>query len=119
MTATFRFYKDQRGEWYIDLPGWEGSKAQLEMVEGADTMLDIVSNYTNECFLKMSDKPFDGAEILALTYARTNDQGGGGDYILNEYNRETVNHMMWLCEVTKHVFKGLPAFIYFMKCENM
>jgi hypothetical protein len=115
MKGTFRFYKDSNQEWYIDLPDWAGSKAQLEMVEGADEMLDIVSGNTKECFLKISDEPFEGAEILVLELARTTDQGGGGDYILQHYEAQTINHHMWLCDVTKYVFNGLPPVIYFKK----
>ncbi|MEE1884370.1 DUF6717 family protein [Pedobacter flavus] len=113
MTETFRFYKDQKNEWFIDLPEWEGSIAQLEMVEGADTMLDIISNNTRECFLKISDESFDGAEVLELQYARTNGEGGGGDYLLKFYNGQEINQKVWLCEVTKWLFRYLPDKIYF------
>jgi hypothetical protein len=42
---TYRFIKEGT-EWYIDLPEYienGGSKGDLQMVEGADTMLDIIS----------------------------------------------------------------------------
>ena len=115
MTKIFRFYKDENSEWYIDLPEWTGTKAELEMVQGADTMLDIVSGYLNECYLKLSDQPFNGAEVLKLEHARIQSHGGGGDYILEKYQSETINHKIWLCEVTRHVFDGLPTIIYFVK----
>jgi hypothetical protein len=117
MTKIFRFYKDVNKEWFIDIPEWTGSKADLEMVQGADTMLDIVSNHSEECFLKMSDESFDGAEMLTLERARIQNHGGGGDYILEKYQSETINHKMWLCEVTRHVFNGLPENIYFRKVK--
>ena len=41
------FYKEETNRWYVDLPCWSGLKEDLEMVEGADLMLDILSNYTN------------------------------------------------------------------------
>jgi hypothetical protein len=119
MTSIFRFYKDANNEWYIDIPGWTGSKAELEMVQGADTMLDIVSAQSNECFLKLSDQPFDGAEVLKLEHARIQNHGGGGDYILEKYLSETINHKIWLCEVTRYVFKGLPDKIYFRSINLM
>ncbi|MFN4885339.1 MAG: DUF6717 family protein, partial [Bacteroidota bacterium] len=31
----------RRDRWYIDLPEWSGPRANLEMVAGADTMLDV------------------------------------------------------------------------------
>ncbi len=33
---TFKFYKTEVGRWYVDLPEWEGSVDELEMVAGAD-----------------------------------------------------------------------------------
>jgi hypothetical protein len=118
MTQTFRFYKNEDNEWYIDLPGWTGSIDDLEMVQGADSMLDIVSENTNECFLEMSDQSFDGAEVLKLERARIESLGGGGDYILEKYQLETINHKIWLCEVTRHVFNRLPDKIYFKKIKG-
>lgn len=113
MTGTFRFYKDQKNAWYVDLPDWNGSKAELEMVQGADTMLDKVSGNTVEVTLKMSDQTFDGAELLILQCARTTDAGGGGDYLLERYQAEEINYKLWLCEVVEWVFKDLPETIYF------
>jgi hypothetical protein len=118
MTETFRFYKTESDDWYIDLPGWTGSIDELAMVQGADTMLDTVSGHTNECYLKISDKPFEGAEVLKLASSRTDSFGGGGDYVLEKYKSETINHKMWLCEVTRHVFKALPDNIYFEREER-
>ena len=34
------FVKEKSGRWYIDLPEWEGAHANLEMVAGADLLLD-------------------------------------------------------------------------------
>jgi len=117
VTKIFRFYKYENSEWYIDLPEWSVSKAELEMVHGADTMLDMVSGYSNECYLKFSDQPFNGAEVLQLEHARIQNYGGGGDYTLEKYQLETINHNMWLCEVMRHVFNGLPNSIYFKLVE--
>ena len=111
MKRTFRFYKTASDRWYIDLPEWGGSIDDLEMVEGADTMLDKVSGYTNECHLEMSDEPFEGADRIKLVENLSNSVGGG-NYIMETYKGERVNHKMWLCEVTEHVFYGLPAAIY-------
>ena len=111
MRATFRFYKTADKRWYIDYPAWKGSIADLEMVEGADTMLDKVSGYQNECFLELSDEPFEGADVIKLVKDRTASYGGG-DYLMETYKGEMVNHTMWLCFVTEHVFGGLPNEIY-------
>lgn len=111
MKQTFRFYKTASGRWYIDLPEWTGSIDDLEMVEGADTMLDKVSGYTNECHLEMSDEHFEEADVIRLV-TDLSDSIGGGDYIMESYKGDTVNHEMWLCAVTVEVFGGLPFEIY-------
>jgi hypothetical protein len=119
MTQNFRFYKELDGRWYVELPGWEGSKADLEMVQGADTMLDLISGTANECYLRLSDHQFDGAELLRLEHTREPNLGGGGDYLLQNYEGETTLLRLWLCEVTNFVFKGLPERIYFKKVQNL
>ncbi|MFL9485169.1 DUF6717 family protein [Chitinophagaceae bacterium LWZ2-11] len=111
MRRTFRFYKTETNKWYIDLPEWTEGTAALEMVEGADTMLDKVSNNTNECYLELSDEPFENADTVKLV-EDLRDSVGGGNYIMENYKGVPINHAMWLCEVTEYVFNDLPKFIY-------
>jgi hypothetical protein len=111
MKQTFRFYKTSDNRWYIDIPYWTGSIAELEMVEGADTMLDRVSENKKECFLELGDEPFAGADLIKLVQDRSLSYGGG-DYLMETYKGEVVNHAMWLCSVTNFVFDGLPETIY-------
>jgi len=50
---TYKFIKEGR-EWYIDLPEYlagSGSKGDLQMVEGADSMLEIISGGAAEVSL--------------------------------------------------------------------
>lgn len=111
MKQLFRFYKTPEDKWYIDLPEWTGPISALEMVEGADDMLDKASNNTNECFLELSDTDFEGADSIQLI-ENLRDSIGGGYYYMETYKGETINHRMWLCEVTEFVFGGLPETIY-------
>lgn len=111
MKQTFRFYKTAADRWYIHLPEWTGSLDELEMVQGADTMLDMVSNNTTKCNLTISDEPFDGADVITLI-ADLSDSAGGGDYFMENYKGELVNQNMWLCEVTVNVFGSLPKKIF-------
>ncbi|WP_373284089.1 DUF6717 family protein [Pedobacter quisquiliarum] len=111
----FRFHKDASNEWFIVIPEWTSYKAELEMVQGAATMLDLVGENSKECYLKLSDQTLNGVEVLKLEQARIQNQGGGGDYILDNFQSETINHKSWLCEVTRLVFNGLPQEIYFKK----
>ena len=41
MEQNLKFNKEA-DRWYIDLPDWTGTKGELEMVAGADTLLDCV-----------------------------------------------------------------------------
>lgn len=111
MKQTFRFYKTAANRWYIDLPKWEGSIDELEMVQGADTMLDMISNNTSECHMTISDDPFDGADEITLV-TDLSDSVGGGDYFMESYKDKAVNQEIWLCEVTLSVFGFLPLNIY-------
>ncbi len=113
MERKIRFYKNAKGEWYADIPEWGGDIADLQMVEGADELLDWVAAAATECNLLMADNHIKDAEILNLVYAREANLGGGGDYILESFKGEWKNHKLWLCHVTEFVFKQLPETIYF------
>ena len=41
-----KFYKEE-GKWYIDIP-WDGDKSELEMVMGADVLLDELDCFNKE-----------------------------------------------------------------------
>ncbi len=107
--TTYRFYKEDTGSWYADLPGYPGPKGDLLMVAGADDMLDIIANGGKECSFMASETYFDKADKLELL----NHAGGGGDYILKEFQGQTINHKMWLCSVIKYVFGKVPDVLYF------
>ena len=113
MQRIFSFYNNEQHEWYVDLPEWKGDRAELQMVEGADAMLDLISGNGKKCELKMSDEELDKADILTLTHIRDENFGGGGDYLLEVYNGNTINQKIWLCAVTEFVFKNLPEKIWF------
>jgi hypothetical protein len=69
MTRRFKFYKEEDGKWFVDLPEWEGDKDDLEMVMGADILLEILSNNSDYCYVTFSDEPFDGAKTLTYYLA--------------------------------------------------
>lgn len=117
MERKIRFYKNARQEWYADIPEWGGADDDLQMVEGADEMLDWIAASENECLLLMSDTHLTDAETLNLVYAREPNLGGGGDYLLEMFNGDFKNHKLWLCHVTEFVFKHLPEKIYFKKID--
>ncbi len=106
---NFRFYKLDN-KWYVDLPDWEGSIDELEMVCGADIMLDIISQSDNEIYITMSDTYFDNATTL-VKYKDT-PEIGGAEYIFTKWHNIDYDMNIWLCVVTEFVFGYLPNIIY-------
>lgn len=98
------FTKDLTG-WYIDLPEWEGSKEDLAMVSGADTLLDDLSNGNDivivEAYLEEQDDSF-----LHLRKLYDCEYNGA------DYEVVSTGDKLWLCDVTKFVFGGLPNDIF-------
>ena len=63
MEQNLKFNKEA-DRWYIDLPDWTGTKGELEMVAGADTLLDELDlDKDNVVNLTVSTKMFEGASI--------------------------------------------------------
>jgi hypothetical protein len=105
MKRKFRFYQDDN-KWYVDLPEWTGEKDELEMVLGADTMLDILSKSDQGVYVTFSTEPFENYDYELTLHKEEYD---GGTYIL------TGNYLLfevWLCHVTKFVFGEFPNKIY-------
>ena len=101
------FRKEPSGRWYIVLPWWPGPKAALEMVQGADTFLDRLSQGANVIAIAVSTQEKSGYEPI-IKYL--DDHVDGAYY-------ETVTgdkmHRMWLCGVTEYVFGSMPQTIWY------
>lgn len=109
-----KFYKDENNNWFIFLPEYPGQKEELQMVDGADTMLDIISQGEDEVSLFLSLEQFDGSYVLE--HKRDAEElGNGAYYVLNEYQGISFELEMWLCDVTKFVFGYFPKMIYFCR----
>jgi hypothetical protein len=115
---TFKFYKTVLGRWYVDLPEWEGSVDELEMVAGADLFLDLLSESEYTVDIVLSTVHFEGADVLELQRLgdlESWELGEGAWYKLLEYKGIDYELTMWLCDVTKFVFDEFPKNIYFCK----
>jgi hypothetical protein len=106
MIRKFRFNKEENNRWFVDLPEWEGEKEDLEMVLGADLLLDILSGNSDYCYLTLGDEPFEGCSTL--TYDHNESTPG-------YYNNDAWHgpSTIWLCYVTEFVFGRYPEKIYF------
>ena len=106
-----RFYKESDNRWYVDLPEWTGTKAELEMVAGADVMLDYMCEGKNEITIVISNEMFEGGDKLDFIKL-ADDIGEGAYYNLFIYKGIELNLDMWLCDVTKFVFGDFPKTIF-------
>lgn len=106
----YKFYKEETGKWYIDLPDYTGPKKDLEMVLGADTMLNIIAQEKNIIHLILSDKYFEGSDFLE--FVKEGSDEGGAYYNLPYYTGTYYNLEMWLCDVTKYIFGKFPSKIF-------
>ncbi|TKC08233.1 hypothetical protein FA048_13835 [Pedobacter polaris] len=113
LKRNFKFHKNDKGEWWLILPEWKGDPDDLQMIEGADQWLDIISNDIKEVKLEMSDKYFVESETLTLLRIREENFGGGGIYYLDTYESKKVDLKLWLCDVTSFVFDCIPQKLFF------
>jgi hypothetical protein len=111
--GKYTFVKEPSG-WYIDLPEFieqGGSRGDLQMVEGADTMLDIISEGQQRVDLIVDSEPFEESDVLELK-EKCDPYIGGGYYLMREFEHKQINLTMWLCGVIQFVFNDIPHHIY-------
>ena len=103
-----RFYQESN-RWYADLPEWKGEQWELEMVSGADTMLDIYAQGESEVHLTLSTEKIFNSDCIKLE----SFDNEGAWYTTNKLNNvEYPGFRLWLCHVTKFVFGNFPNKIY-------
>lgn len=110
---AYRFIKTGT-DWYIDLPEYieqGGSNSDLQMIDGADIMLDMMAEGKNSVIVYVAREQFDGADILTLS-EKCDPYIGGGNYFMKNYEGREINQTMWLCQVTEFVFGDIPPIIY-------
>ncbi len=116
-------FTKENGTWYVDYPEWKGSKANLSMVAGADTMLDALTKKSHialrvvdsKCHVPGYEK--DGfielervSKDMFGSYYRCSDNIIG----FNDKNKDSV---LYLCPVTLSVLGYYPKYIYFYVTE--
>lgn len=104
-------FKKVSDRWYVVLDNWTGSFEDLEMVNGADTFLDILASkiMKNRVAMKVwTSKPNEPCGKLCMVHS----DDRGATYQVE--NCSFFSNTVWLCNVTKFVFDGShPATIYF------
>jgi len=114
MKRRIKFTKELN-DWFAEIPEWEGSRADLQMVMGADVFLDLLCQGEWDVWLTLSDEKMKGwgGDPEELHLIREDEEIGGGYYTLKTYKGIEFNLEMWLCDVTKFIFGRMPETIYF------
>lgn len=115
MERICKFYKETTGEWFVDLPEWQGNKSALQMVLGADTLLDIMAQGHHEILVRFSTEGFPGSFVMSWLHDGyvSYEEAGGATYYLDTYRGIRYDFNLWLCDVTTFVFNEFPKQIYF------
>lgn len=112
---TLTFVQDPDDRWYIDMP-WDGSRANLEMVAGADDMLSHLD--TDDCHrvtihVVPSEEPKQVADHFELRQIDKSLLGG------SHYDSTSVPGFriprIWICPVTLCVLGRYPKYLYIQK----
>ncbi len=106
MEFSFECYED--GRWYVVFPEYEGDHADLEMVDGADKMLDALTEDGLYATLNVElEEPTDGDYFTLEIEAHDED---GAFY--NVKNCDKFEGTVWLCNVVHEFFGNHPDTIY-------
>ena len=109
MVKKIKFVK-LANAWFVLLPDYKGKVEDLEMVMGADTLLEIVSmgspmitfNVSDDAPKEWNENDYEAKLVDADQY--------GSTYRITSYN---ISMNIWLCNVTKLVLGEFPKIFYF------
>lgn len=112
---TLTFVQDPDDRWYIDMP-WDGNRANLEMVAGADDLLSHLDTETQHrvmIHVVPSEKPLTMPGHIEL---RQLDKSlmGGAHYDATDVPGFRVRQI-WICPVTLCVLGCYPKYLYIQK----
>lgn len=116
---TYEFFREN-GCWHLKMPQakQKGKKqACVDLVDGADTMLNLMSDGANEVTLALNTEPFENAELLELLQP-CQPFLEGGYYLMRQHDGKEVNYEMWICGVSRVAFNDVPEKIYVKKLTS-
>lgn len=105
------FEKTAEGRWYVVLPEWPGEKSDLEMVWGADMMLDLYAQGSNKLTLSISETEVPGYDKIQLVEICSTVEGGAY-YKIDKINNIDYNFKAWICDVTKFLYGEFPPVLF-------
>lgn len=103
------------GRWYVDLPEFleagAGNKGDLEMIAGADSFCDELSDGGDRLNVTISTAPFPGADFSIKRL--NNGTIEGRDYEV--FKKQCFILNIWLCPVMLYVMGSYPDTVYIQK----
>ena len=106
MQLSFECFED--GRWFVVFPEYEGPQEDLEMVEGADKMLDALTTDGLMVELDISlEEPSDRDYFILELEGHDED---GAFYNVIDCPQFTGN--IWLCNVVHDLFEEHPERFY-------
>ena len=106
MELTFEKWED--GRWFVVLPEYDGDQEDLEMVDGADALLDYL---TEDGLYVTVDVSLEDVEEQFIQLRLVAHDEIGGTYQVE--NLEGFRQDIWLCNVVHFVYGEHPEVIYF------
>lgn len=100
-------FEKENNKWYVVLPGWTGTKRELQMVAGADKLCDHMANGEDYFSTEISDNRDDNADFMLQIQSRM----GYGAFYLAKRKGYKRRKLVWLCPVTDHIFGCYPKFL--------
>lgn len=110
-------FKRESGTWYIHLPAYlrQGcSKADLQMVDGAQKFLNVLSNGASTLRLRISTETQQGWDTLELI-EHCGPPKGGAIYLFTPAGEQSEGSLFWICDLTLFVFGDMPPQIYIQR----
>lgn len=107
----FEFEKESNGKWYAIIPDWPYDHEELEMVDGADELLDSLT--TDDRLVSIEVETEEPAADGYVTYTLVDHDDYGGTYVTDDQNVEVKK--IWLCNVMHFAFEGEhPEILYIL-----
>lgn len=98
-----KFYKEY-GKWYADVPNH--TKEENEMVFGADTLLEKLSEGESEVVVLITEFAIPGTDPIFCSM-KSHDDDGALYNVYRNYGQETIGEI-WLCNVMHDVTNEHP-----------
>lgn len=112
-------FNKKDNQWFIDLPEYPGQKADLQIVMGADKLLDTLAKEEGKVILLITTQVDDIHNLNGLPAFSTHNWEWlvRGDHIPvadgKYYAVKGGMYYAWLCPVTLWVFGDYPKYIYY------